>query len=100
MAPHPFRTTERRRTARIVLALPLQVHTQTIYGESVTLKTESHTINKFGCLLLLEAEVCVGQKILLTNENTRKSVEARIVTTRSHPDGRRYSGVEGFSSEP
>lgn len=89
-----YRRIERRRSARITLAVPLRVDGQELAGEEFIIRTHSHTVSQFGCLLPLDAEVAHDQTLVLMNENTRQSVQARVVSTRKHHDGKKYLGVE------
>jgi c-di-GMP-binding flagellar brake protein YcgR len=92
-----YRRVERRRSARVTLAVPLRVDGQAISGEQFIIKTQSHTVSEFGCLLSLDEEVVPDQTLVLMNEHTRQSVHCKVVTTRRHRDGKRYLGVEFVS---
>jgi hypothetical protein len=89
-----YRRIERRRSARVTLAVPLRVDGQDLSGEQFITHTHSHTVSQFGCMILLEEEVIPGEVLVLMNEHTRQSVQARVVTTRRHRDGKRYLGLE------
>jgi len=93
-----YRRIERRRSARVTLAVPLRVDGQEISGEEFVIRTHSHTVSQFGCMIPLEAEVMPDQTLVLMNENTRQSIQCRVVTTRRHRDGKRYLGLEFLSS--
>jgi hypothetical protein len=73
--------------------VPLRVDGET-RGEKFIVRTQSHTVSQFGCLLFLEQEVALGQALALRNEHTRQSVQCRVVSTRRARDGRQYVGVE------
>jgi hypothetical protein len=92
-----YRRVEKRRSARVTLAVPLRVDGQDLSGEQFIIKTHSHTVSQFGCLLSLDEEVVPDQTLVLMNEYTRQSVQCRVVTTRRHRDGKRYLGVEFVS---
>jgi hypothetical protein len=92
-----YRRIEKRRSARVTLAVPLRVDGQDLSGEQFITKTHSHTVSQFGCLLCLDEEVVPDQTLVLMNEYTRQSVQCRVVTTRRHRDGKRYLGVEFVS---
>jgi PilZ domain len=89
-----YRRIERRRSARVTLAVPLRVGGQALSGDAFLVRTHSHTVSQFGCLMPLEEEVIPGEVLMLMNEHTRQSVQARVVTTRRNRDGKRYLGVE------
>jgi c-di-GMP-binding flagellar brake protein YcgR len=92
-----YRRVERRRSARVTLAVPLRVDGQALNGEQFMVRTQSHTVSQFGCLLSLEEEVVPDQMLVLMNEHTRQSAQCKVVTTRRHRDGKRYLGVEFIS---
>src|ERR1700740_2332852 len=89
-----YRRIERRRSARVTLAVPLRVDGHSLSGDDFVVRTHSHTVSEFGCLLSLEEEVVPDQTLVLMNEHTRQSVQCKVVTTRKHRDGKRYLGVE------
>jgi hypothetical protein len=92
-----YRRIERRRSARVTLAVPLRVDGQAVSGEEFIIRTQSHTVSQFGCLIPVEAEVAPDQTVVLMNENTRQSIQCRVVSTRRHRDGKKYLGVEFLS---
>jgi hypothetical protein len=92
-----YRRIERRRSARVTLAVPLRVDGQELSGEEFIIRTHSHTVSQFGCMIPLEAEVVPDQTLVLMNEYTRQSVQCRVVTTRRLRDGKRYLGLEFVS---
>jgi PilZ domain-containing protein len=85
---------ERRRTARVIMSVPLRVDGETFAGEKFTVKTTTHTISQHGCLFVLEQEVLLDQALVLMHEYTRQSIQARVVSNRRHRDGKRYVAVE------
>jgi c-di-GMP-binding flagellar brake protein YcgR len=88
---------EKRRSARVTLSVPLRVDGETISREKFIVRTQSHTVSQFGCLLLLEQEVALGQALVLMNEHARQSLQCRVVSTRRGRDGKQYVGVEFMS---
>ena len=77
--------------------MPLRVDGQDLSGEDFIAKTHTHTVSQYGCLMLLEREVVLDQSLVLMNEHTRQSIQARVVSTRRHQEGKRYVGVEFMS---
>jgi c-di-GMP-binding flagellar brake protein YcgR len=92
-----YRRVERRRSARVTLSVPLRVDGQDLSGEGFVVETHTHTVSQHGCLLRLDREVLLGQSLVLMNQHTRQSIQARVVSTRRHKDGHRYIGVEFIS---
>lgn len=97
MTTHDVRSIERRRSARVAAAIPVIVQGQTRSGEEFSVETLTHTVSLFGCLLLLDVDIFVDRKVVLTREDTQQSIEGRFVSIWRHPDGRRFVGV-AFSS--
>jgi hypothetical protein len=92
-----YRRGEKRRSSRVTLAVPIRVDGETVTGEKFILTTTTSVLSQFGCLLLMEEEVMVDQTVVLMNQHTRQSVQARIVSTKRHRNGRKYVGVEFIS---
>jgi c-di-GMP-binding flagellar brake protein YcgR len=88
-----YRRVERRRSARVTLAVPLRVDGQALNGEEFMIRTQTLTVSEFGCLLPLDAELAPDQTVVLLNEHTRQSVKCKVVTTRRR-EGKRYLGLE------
>ena len=94
MAIIHFRWKERRRTVRVMLAVPLKVAGQTDTGEKFSIKTLSHSVSLHGGSIELDQDVVLGEIVRLENEITRESVEGKIVSIRRGRDGKRYVAVE------
>ena len=97
MAIIHFRWKERRRTVRVMLAVPLKVAGQTDTGEKFSIKTLSHSVSLHGGSIELDQDVVLGEIVRLENEITRESVEGKIVSIRRSRDGKRYVAVEFLS---
>jgi c-di-GMP-binding flagellar brake protein YcgR len=91
---------ERRRTARVIMSVPLRIDGETVSGEKFTVNTTTHTISQHGCLFLLEQDVVLDQAVVLMHEYTRQSIQCRVVSTRRHRDGKKYVGVEFIPANP
>ena len=89
-----FRYRERRRTLRVALALPVIVHGQNEMGEKFCVRAMTYSVNQQGALLALEENVVPGQSVLVVNENTSRSAEARVAHVRRDRDGKRMVGLE------
>lgn len=97
MAIPSYRRGEKRRSSRVTLAVPIRVDGETIKGEKFILSTTTTVLSEFGCLVNMEEEVMVDQTVVLMNEHTRQSAQARIVSTRRHRNGHKYVGLEFIS---
>ncbi len=81
----------------MTLAVPIRIDGETVHGEKFILSTTTTVLSEFGCLIDMEEEVTVDQTIVLMNEHTRQSAQARIVSTRRHRNGHKYVSVEFIS---
>ena len=97
MAIPSYRRGEKRRSSRVTLAVPIRVDGETVTGEKFILSTTTTVISQYGCLINMEEEVMVDQTVVLMNEHTRQSAQARIVSTRRHRNGHKYVGLEFIS---
>ncbi len=89
-----FRYRERRRTLRVAMALPIVVHGQNDAGEKFCVRAITRSINKQGALLTMDELVEQGQPLLVVNENTNRSTEARVAHVRRDRDGKLFVGLE------
>jgi len=94
-----FRYRERRRTLRVALALPVIVHGQNEMGEKFCVRAMTYSLNQQGALLALEETVVPGQSLLIVNENTSRSAEARVAHIRRDREGKRLVGLEFVNPE-
>ena len=90
-----LRRSERRRTVRVSLRIPLTARGHYPSGEEFNLKAYTLSIAADGALLVLDAQLAPGQTFVLTNEVTAQSVECRVASARQGRDGKQCVGV-GF----
>lgn len=90
-----FRRTERRRTVRVSLRLPLAIRGQYPSGEHFSMKAYTLSISADGALLVVDGQLAAGQTFVLTNEVTTQSVECRVASARQGRDGKHCVGI-GF----
>jgi hypothetical protein len=100
MAILHFRCKERRRTVRVMLAVPLRVSGKTEIGERFSVKAMSHSVSLHGASVELEQGVVLGEILQLENEITREKVEGKVVSIRRGRDGKRYVSIEFTEREP
>ena len=100
MAILHFRCKERRRTVRVMLAVPLRVSGKTEIGERFSVKAMSHSVSLHGASVELEQGVVLGDILQLENEITREKVEGKVVTIRRGRDGKRFVAIEFTESDP
>jgi hypothetical protein len=97
MAIIHFRWKERRRTVRVMLAVPLKVTGQTDIGEKFSVKAVSHSVSLHGGSIELDQDVVLGEALQLENQVTNEKIEGKIVSLRRARDGKRYVAVEFVS---
>jgi len=68
----------RRRTQRVVMQIKVRVSGYDAEGARFTEDTETIQISGFGCLVTLRAPVNRGQRVVLSNLQTRVSVECMV----------------------
>jgi c-di-GMP-binding flagellar brake protein YcgR len=95
-----FRRVERRRTDRVSVFVDLTVQGYTENNQKFKLQTRSLCVSGFGGLTILDANVVVGQTLVLTNENSRQKAECKIVSLRDGGDGKAIVAFEFVSPNP
>jgi c-di-GMP-binding flagellar brake protein YcgR len=89
-----FRRVERRRTARAVLCMNVLIFGEGPDGQKFRYWTKSVSVSQFGGLILLEAELPVGQEIHVVNEFNNKKARAIIRTVKSTKEGMVHASFE------
>ena len=92
-----FRRVERRRTDRVSVFADLTVQGYTENNEKFKLQTRSLCVSGHGGLTILDANVVIGQTLLLINENSRQKAECRVVSLRPGGDGKTIVAFEFVS---
>lgn len=86
---------ERRRSTRVLLVIPVEVTWTTSSGVRVQEHAETEIVNAHGALLRMKARLARGAIVELTRLRTHEKVQARVVFTSEHgPDGLYRAGVE------
>ncbi len=92
-----FRRVDRRRTARVSVFADLTVQGFTLTNAKFKLHTRSLSVSGHGGLTVLDAEVAIGQKLLVTNENSGQIAECKIISLRAGGDGKNIVAFEFVS---
>jgi hypothetical protein len=100
MAILHFRFKERRRTVRVMLAVPLRVSGKTEIGERFSVRAMSHSVSLHGASVELEQGVVLGEMLQLENEITKERVEGKVVSIRRARDSKRYVAIEFTEADP
>jgi hypothetical protein len=77
--------TERRRSPRASVYVPVFVYGYTTADEPFHQETNTLQVNANGALLKLSANVVHGQKLLVTNRVTQEEQECYVVTLMKRP---------------
>ncbi|HKT46410.1 MAG TPA: PilZ domain-containing protein [Candidatus Acidoferrales bacterium] len=83
----PSQPTNRRRSERVILQIPVTVRAES--RSRVPIKEETHTlvVNAHGGLLKMKAELPVGHPLILINPLSKKQEAARVVRIEQpHPE--------------
>lgn len=86
--------TNRRRSQRVLMTIPVRVSGQDRLGSSFEEETQTRAISAHGALILISAQVYRGQRLTLSNIQTKAALECVV----AHVDKRRgehpQAGVE------
>lgn len=83
-------TTNKRRSERVVLTVPIVVSVRTMDGRIRSEKAKTQVVNAHGGLLISELHVVTGQEFDLTNPKTGVTKRCRVVRAEESDD-------QGFS---
>ena len=83
-------TTNKRRSERVVLTVPVVVSVRTIDGRIKSAKAKTQVVNAHGGLLLSDVQVFTGQEFDLSNPKTGVTKRCRVVRAEE-------SDSQGFS---
>jgi hypothetical protein len=109
MEPEPLRTLEtwlaesretswlaanRRRSQRVLMTVPVRVSGQTGGGLPFDEETHTRAISAHGALILVSTQVHRGQRLTLSNLQTRAALECVVAHIDRHQRGHPHVGVE------
>jgi hypothetical protein len=91
----------RRRSQRVILALPVIVRTEGAPRES-SFEEESQTliVNSHGALVLMASKVAKGQMLHLKNRSTNEEQLCRVASLGPSSGGKTQVGVEFLKPSP
>lgn len=78
---------KKRRSVRVVLAIPLVLLTKTAQGETIQAEAVTVAVNAHGGLLKVQAELLPGQPLTLLNPKNNVEENCRTVRTESLSKG-------------
>ena len=94
MAIMHCRSIERRRTARAVVSIQMEVRGVSESEVPFKFSTRTISVSAHGGVILLEAPLPVGQRFELLNEFNRRTATCRVVSVRGTKDGKIYGAFE------
>jgi hypothetical protein len=97
---HGERTSDRRRSERLPLTLPLIVRGESVQKERFQEETFTTSVNAHGALLRLNGSVAPGQMLSLTNLLTQSERKARVARLAVTHNGLTQIGIEFESAQP
>jgi hypothetical protein len=90
----------RRRSQRVLLRIPVQVIGRGPDKKPVSELTQTAVVNAHGALIYLSLKVTVGQVIILKNPETNEEQLCRVARADPAPDGRTEVGIEFAKPAP
>jgi hypothetical protein len=90
----------RRRSQRVLLRIPVQVIGRGPDKKPVSELTQTAVVNAHGALIYLSLKVTVGQVIILKNPETNEEQLCRVARADPAPDGRSEVGIEFVKPAP
>jgi hypothetical protein len=92
-------TAERRRTQRVLIAMPVLVRGGTA-PKTFEEETTTISVNANGCLLRLAQQVVRGQQIAVVNPKTAEELPSTVTFIGSKESGKAEVGVEFAEPSP
>jgi hypothetical protein len=84
----PSETSNRRRSKRVVLRVPLRLSAVTPDGKRISIEAQSLVVNAHGGLLDVGMEMIAGQEILLSNLKTENVTAGKVLRVEGSEQGR------------
>ena len=94
MAIMHCRSIERRRTARAVVSIQMEVSGVSEGQQPFKFATRTISVSQHGGVILLDAPLPVGQKFEMVNEFNNRKATCRIVTVRVGKEGKLHGAFE------
>jgi len=94
MAIMHCRSIERRRTARAVVSIQMEVTGVSESNVPFKFSTRTISVSQHGGVILLEAPLAVGHRFEMLNEFNNRKATCRIISVRIHKDGKLHGAFE------
>jgi hypothetical protein len=96
----PTNTGARRRSQRVLMQVAIRIRGTDSQGRPLNEETETLAINAHGALVLMQARVTSGSKVLLQHKKTREEQECNVVFLGPVRSGKAEIGLEFSSPHP
>jgi hypothetical protein len=92
--------TVRRRSQRVLMQIAVRVRGKDAQGQAFEEETETLAINAHGALILVNARVISGGKVMMQNKRTQEEQECHVVFLGPVRAGRTEIGLEFSEPRP
>jgi hypothetical protein len=93
-------TANRRRSQRVLMTIPVRVSGQTAVGLHFEEETQTRAISAHGALILVSTQVYRGQRLTLSNVQTKGALECVVAHIARHQSDHPHVGVEFMLPNP
>jgi c-di-GMP-binding flagellar brake protein YcgR len=90
----------RRRSQRVLMTIPVRVSGQNVLGSPIEEDTQTLAISAHGALILVSTQVYRGQRLTLSNVQTKATLECVVAHIDRHKSGHPRVGVEFILPNP
>jgi PilZ domain len=90
----------RRRSQRVLMQVGVRIRGTDAQGKAIEEETETLAINAHGALILLQARLTSGSKVLLQHKRTQEEQECHVVFLGPVRAGKAEIGLEFSSPHP
>jgi hypothetical protein len=99
-SPSSAAHTRRRRSQRLVLAIPIMVEGELVPNTPFSEQTKTAVLNAHGALLQLATLLQSGQHVTLRNLFTNETQESVVVSSKIDEEGKASTALEFASPNP
>jgi c-di-GMP-binding flagellar brake protein YcgR len=90
----------RRRSQRVLMTIPVRVSGQNVLGSPFEEETHTRAISAHGALILVSTQVYRGQRLNLSNVQTKAALECVVAHIDRHQSDHPHVGVEFMLPNP
>ena len=96
----PANPSVRRRSQRVLMQVPVRIHGKHSQGNPFDEETETLAINAHGALVLVNARLISGAKVMMQHKRTQEEQECHVVFLGPVRAGRAEIGLEFSEPHP